>query len=87
MIALTSCSGVMNKYFIYVKTKKLTVEDQDAYFENIISTLFDQEQPKQILFSFLKDNKFIGYGGLVHINWIDKNAEISFLMNTEEEKN
>ena len=66
--------------------KELTVEDQDAYFENIISTLFDQEQPKQILFSFLKDNKFIGYGGLVHINWIDKNAEISFLMNTEEEK-
>ncbi|MDC3238153.1 GNAT family N-acetyltransferase [Flavobacteriaceae bacterium] len=67
--------------------KELTVEDQDAYFENTISTLFDQEQPKQILFSFLKDNKCIGYGGLVHINWIDKNAEISFIMDTKLENN
>ena len=28
----------------------------------------------------------IGYGGLVHINWLDKNAEISFIMNTELEE-
>ena len=28
----------------------------------------------------------LGYGGLVHINWIDKNAEISFIMNTSLEK-
>jgi len=67
--------------------KELIVEDQDAYFENIISTLFDQEQPKQILFSLLKDNRCIGYGGLVHINWIDKNAEISFIMETKLEGN
>ncbi|HNL07948.1 MAG TPA: GNAT family protein, partial [Chitinophagales bacterium] len=24
----------------------------------------------------------VGYGGLVHINWSDKNAEISFLLDT-----
>ena len=35
----------------------------------------------------MEDNKCIGYGGLVHINWIDKNAEISFVMNTELERN
>ena len=28
----------------------------------------------------------MGYGGLVHINWVDNNAEISFVMNTELEK-
>ena len=28
----------------------------------------------------------IGYGGLVHINWIDNNAEISFIMDTSLEK-
>lgn len=28
----------------------------------------------------------IGYGGLVHINWIDLNAEISFIMDTQLEK-
>jgi RimJ/RimL family protein N-acetyltransferase len=48
--------------------------------------LFDQERPGQILFTLLEDGKFIGYGGLVHINWIDRNAEVSFIMRTELEK-
>lgn len=68
------------------QSKPLTVEDQDRYFNDVISKLFDQQQPSQILFSFLKEDVCVGYGGLVHINWIDKNAEISFLMNTELEE-
>lgn len=68
------------------QAKPLTKEDQDAYFENVVAKLFDQEQPNQILFSFLEDDICIGYGGLVHINWIDKNAEISFIMDTSLEK-
>ena len=66
--------------------KELTLDDQNAYFENIISTLFDQKQPEQILFSFLKNKKCIGYGGLVHIDWKLKTAEISLLIDTELEK-
>lgn len=66
--------------------KTLTREDQDNYFDNTISQIFHQEKPPQLLFSFLKNGELIGYGGLVHINWRDKNAEISFLMNTELEK-
>ena len=65
--------------------KPLTIEDQDNYFANIVSKLFEQEQPNQILFSFLEKGLCIGYGGLVHINWIDKNAEISFIMDTSLE--
>lgn len=67
------------------QAKPLTIEDQDAYFENVVAKLFDQEQPNQILFSFLEDGVCIGYGGLVHINWIDKNAEVSFIMDTRLE--
>jgi len=55
--------------------KKLTKNDQENYFNNIVNKLFDQDRPNQILFSFLKDNICIGYGGLVHINWVNKNAE------------
>lgn len=66
--------------------KPLTRETQDMYFDEIIPQLFHQENPSQLLFSFLKNGELIGYGGLVHINWIDKNAEISFIMNTELEK-
>lgn len=64
----------------------LTSEKQKLYFDNVISSLFDKDKPDQILFSYLYNGMCIGYGGLVHINWIDKNAEISFIMNTELEK-
>lgn len=64
----------------------LTEEAQDQYFKNVVSDLFNKEKPDQLLFSFLKSGEFIGYGGLVHINWMDKYAEISFIMKTELEE-
>ena len=68
------------------QNRPLTKEDQDIYFLNIVNALFHQERPEQILFSFLKDKACVGYGGLVHINWIDRNAEISFIMDTKHEQ-
>lgn len=67
--------------------KPLTKKSQEDYFNLTIASLFNQEKPNQILFSYLKNDKCFGYGGLVHINWVDKNAEISFIMKTELEKN
>jgi RimJ/RimL family protein N-acetyltransferase len=64
----------------------LTDEDQTTYFEQVVSKLFDAEKPNQLLFSFLKDQVCIGYGGLVHINWTDRHAEISFVMDTSLEE-
>jgi RimJ/RimL family protein N-acetyltransferase len=68
------------------QTDILTVEQQDTYFDEVVASLFNQKQPSQILFSFLKGEECIGYGGLVHINWEDRNAELSFIMSTELEK-
>jgi RimJ/RimL family protein N-acetyltransferase len=68
------------------QSKPLDKESQDRYFDIVISKLFETENPNQILFSYLENGVCIGYGGLVHINWIDKNAEISFIMNTELEE-
>lgn len=68
------------------QNQPLTIQDQDNYFNTIINQLFEAEKPNQLLFSYLENDKCIGYGGLVHINWIDKNAEISFVMNTKLEK-
>jgi RimJ/RimL family protein N-acetyltransferase len=67
------------------QSKPLTIEDQDNYFNTVVLELFEKEKPNQILFSFLENDICIGYGGLVHINWVDKHAEISFIMNTELE--
>jgi RimJ/RimL family protein N-acetyltransferase len=68
------------------QSKLLTIEDQELYFSEIIEKTFSIERPSQILFSFLKNDICIGYGGLVHINWIDFNAEISFLIDTKLER-
>ena len=64
------------------QAKLLTTEEQDDYFKNVIAKQFYQEKPTQLLFSLLSNGICIGYGGLVHINYIDKNAEVSFIMNT-----
>src|SRR5210317_2900 len=68
-----------NEQIYHLRQKEpLTESQQDQYFEEVVSKLFDQEEPDQILFSFLEGAQLIGYGGLVHINWEDKNAEVSF---------
>ncbi len=67
------------------QTHPLTEEDQQRYFDNVVAKLYNKPQPDQILFSYLEKGVCIGYGGLVHINWIDHNAEISFIMNTQLE--
>ena len=58
----------------------LTKERQEQYFAITVANLFTQEKPEQLLFSFLENGVLIGYGGLVHIDWESKNAEIYFLM-------
>lgn len=65
------------------QTVPLTKEIQDKYFDGVITPLFKQAKPKQILFSFFYRGDFIGYGGLVHINYLDLNAEISFVIKTD----
>ena len=67
------------------QARPLTEEDQQRYFDNVISKLYDNPKPDQILFSYLEGDTCIGYGGLVHINWIDRNGEISFIMDTQLE--
>ena len=76
-----------NEQLSHLRQKKpLNKKDQDEYFDKVVAELFEKDQPEQILFSYLKNSTCIGYGGLVHINWSDKNAELSFIMNTNLEK-
>lgn len=75
-----------NAQIFHLRQQVLLTEGmQDRYFAEVISQLFDNPQPSQILFSYLSDNQCIGYGGLVHINWIDRHAEISFIIKPELE--
>ncbi len=63
------------------QAQPLTDADQQKYYNDVIAPSFKDPFPKQILFSFLKNDELIGYGGIVHIAWNDKRGEISFLLN------
>ena len=68
------------------QNKPLTPDEQKNYFENVVKPSFSQKQPNLILLRFCYENKLIGYGGLVHIDWSNERAEISFLLDTERAK-
>lgn len=65
----------------------LSPEDQENYFKHKVFPSFTEKEPNMILVSILKDGELIGYGGLVYINWVDKRAEISFLVETCRARN
>ena len=76
-----------NEQMYHLRQKSpLSRQNQKEYFKNIVSKLYNQKQPSQLLFSYLEDNELVGYGGLVHIDWESKKAEISFIMNTTLEE-
>jgi RimJ/RimL family protein N-acetyltransferase len=58
----------------------LTSEAQKHYFQRSVWPTFQQTHPNQILFSFLLDEKCIGYGGLTYLDWENSRAEVSFLV-------
>lgn len=61
----------------------ITNEQQINYYNQVIKKSFSDEKPTLMLFSFLHDDSCIGYGGLTNINWNIKNAELSFLADTD----
>lgn len=61
------------------QSEPLTPEQQERYFQSVIAPSYTEMQPRQILFSYLQGQTLIGYGGLVHIAWEHKRAEVSFL--------
>lgn len=65
--------------------KELSEADQEKYFSTVVADLFQKDKPGQVLFSYMENDRCIGYGGLVHINWKDRHAEISFVIDTSLE--
>lgn len=57
----------------------LTDEDQEKWYQKVILPSY-KEKTKTLNFTILFDNEFIGYGGLVNIDYVNKKAEVSFLV-------
>ena len=62
------------------QTDIISFYSQIQYFEKTVWPEYNKLDPDKILVSLYKDNKFIGYGGLVYIDWSKLNAEVSFLI-------
>ena len=58
----------------------ITERQQIDYFSQHIWPTMSLPQPPNILMGFLQNDRLIGYGGLVHIDWEHRRAEISFLL-------
>lgn len=63
----------------------LTDEDQKRWYNEIIVPSYENKT-KTLNFTILYDNNFIGYGGLVNIDYTNKKAELSFLVEKERTK-
>ena len=61
----------------------ISKEEQIEYFERFVFPEYSSKEPKQILLSIKKGKDFIGYGGMVNINWQTHESEISFLLSPE----
>ena len=62
------------------QTAVISPEAQEVYFAEQVWPDKSSTQPEQILLAIERDGSLIGYGGLVHIAWQDRRAEVSFLL-------
>ncbi len=62
------------------QTAPISPEGQRSYFERAIWPTMAQARPANILLTIFWDGARIGYGGLVHVNWDHRRAEMSFLL-------
>lgn len=69
-----------NQIEILRQDSPITKKQQESYFNKKIWPSMLEKKPSNILMSFLHKDKLIGYGGLVHISWINFRAELSFLL-------
>jgi len=65
------------------QSKPIEPEEQNAYYARAIWPSMASAQPDNILLSYLHGPELLGYGGLVHISWEHRRAEVSFLLNPE----
>ena len=76
-----------NQRNVLRQNQRISRQNQMKYFNEVILKETKKSKPKLILFSIKKQNKTIGYCGLVNISWTNKSAEISFLLDHKLKNN
>lgn len=68
------------------QTAPISPEQQVRYFAEHVWPQAASPEPSQILLALESAEGLIGYGGLVHISWPNRRAEVSFLLTPDREK-
>lgn len=69
------------------QTAVISPEEQEQYFTQHVWPQTAASEPTQILLALESAGVLIGYGGLVHISWPNRRAEVSFLLTPDREQN
>ena len=67
--------------------REISPVEQVVYYERQIWPALSDPQPHNLLMAYLQDDRLIGYGGLVHIAWEHRRAEVTFLLDTARTHN
>jgi RimJ/RimL family protein N-acetyltransferase len=70
-----------NQMKVLRQKELLTQREQGLYFDEVVKGSLTAKRPDQILLGIEDQNNLVAYGGLVHISWEDRRAELSFLTN------
>jgi len=65
------------------QSAEITPEKQRHYFQTTIWPDMAVPNPRNILLSIRLNGNLIGYGGLVHVSWENRRAEVSFLLDPQ----
>ena len=65
----------------------ITESGQISYFNQHIWPTMPLAEPPNILMGLRRNDRLIGYGGLVHIAWEHRRAELSFLLDDRRASN
>ena len=62
------------------QASEITREAQVEYFKRHVWPQMAEKDPSQVLLAIEANGALVGYGGLVHISWPYRRAEVSFLL-------
>lgn len=62
------------------QAEPITEAQQQAYYASHVWPALDEERPANLLLVLEQAGEAVGYGGLVHIAWEHRRAEVSFLL-------
>ena len=65
------------------QNKNIEADEQLRYYKEVVWSQLNFENPNLILLSLFRNKQIIGYGGLVHISWENKRAEVSFVVSED----